>query len=80
MQIGKYKIGRYHAIIKEIYEDGSKSYETIFSSKEDLKQSEIALYECIGKTVGIATEHPRILKDIQIITGKDKIVRELGCH
>jgi antitoxin component YwqK of YwqJK toxin-antitoxin module len=79
MKVNKYKIGRYHAIIKKIYEDGSISYETQFSDSTDLSESVYAIRNCIGELVGIATDNPRVLKDCIVITGKENIIKELEC-
>lgn len=79
MKVNKYKIGRYHAIIKKIYEDGSISYETQFSDSVDLSESMYAIRGCIGKVVGIATDNPRVLKDCIVIVGKENIIKELEC-
>lgn len=77
MQVGKYKIGRYHAIIKKMYADGSWEYETNFISENDLSQSAYAIKSCIGQLVGTATDNPRVLLDMQIIRGKAEIIKEL---
>lgn len=77
MMIGAYKIGRYHAIIKNTYEDGTYSYETSFSSKKDIEKSYFCILACVGKTVGIATENPKVLKKTELITGKENIIKEL---
>lgn len=39
MKVGTYQIGRYHGIIKKLYEDGSVDYETSFISQDDLMRS-----------------------------------------
>lgn len=77
MKVGKYQIGRYHAIIKKIYEDGYVDYETSFSSEIDLMASVYAVQKCIGKMIGIATDNPRVLVDMEIIRGKNNIIKEL---
>lgn len=77
MQIGKYRIGRYHAIIKKFYEDGSTDYEVYFASQEDLQYSISAIERCIGKLVGFATDNPRVLINYEVIRGKEAIRREL---
>ena len=77
MKIGNYKIGRYHGIIKKMYEDGSFDYETSFSDAADLMQSVYAIHNCIGKMVGIATDNPRVLVDMAVIRGKENIIKEL---
>ena len=77
MKVGKYQIGRYHAIIKKTYENGSIDYETSFSDDEDLAESAMAISQCIGKLVGIATDNPKILKSCSIIRGKENIIKEL---
>lgn len=77
MNVGKYKIGRYHAIIKKEYEDGSFDYETNFISHDDLMESVIAMECCKGKLVGIATDNPKVLKDFSVIRGKNEISKEL---
>lgn len=77
MKVGKYQIGRYHAIIKTTYEDGSIDYETSFSSNADLMESVRAIKQCIGKFVGIATDNPQILKACIVIRGKENIIKEL---
>lgn len=77
MKIGKYKIGRYHAIIKKIYEDGSIDYETSFSDQRDLMASVFAINSCIGQIIGIATDNPKVLTDLKVIYGKENIIAEL---
>lgn len=77
MRIGKYRIGKYHAIIKKIYEDGSVDYETSFSSENDLMESVYAIQRCIGKMIGIATDNPKVLIDMDVIRGKNNIIKEL---
>lgn len=77
MQIGKYKIGKYHVIIKKIYEDGSADYETNFVSEKDLQESVFAINRCIGKKVGLATDNPKILANYEVIRGKESIRQEL---
>lgn len=77
MKIGKYQIGRFHAIIKEIYEDGSINYETQFSSNSDLMESVYAIRQCVGEVVGIATDNPKILSSMSVIRGKENIIKEL---
>lgn len=77
VKIGKYKIGRYHAIIKKTYEDGTIDYETSFSDKNDLYKSVFAIESCIGKLIGIATDNPKVLTDMTVIIGKEKIINEL---
>ena len=39
MKVGAFQIGRYHAIIKKSYADGSADYETSFSDEADLMES-----------------------------------------
>lgn len=80
MQVGEYKIGRYHAIIKKLYEDGSIEYETRFNDEADLQESLFAMERCKGKLVGIATDSPKILKDYEAIRGKDAIIAELSSN
>lgn len=77
MKIGEYQIGRYHAIIKKTYEDGSVDYETRFSDEADLTESVVAIKECIGHLVGTATDNPRVLTDMVVIRGKEDIIKEL---
>ena len=77
MKIGNYQIGRYHAIIKKHYADGSIEYETSFSDQHDLYESVRAINSCIGKLCGIATSDPKILTGMEIIRGKEKITQEL---
>lgn len=77
MQVGNYKIGRYHAIIKKSYADGSFDYETDFISADDIAKSYGAIQNCIGKTVGLATDNPRVLAGVDIIRGKENIIKEL---
>ena len=59
MKVGKFQIGRYHAIIRKSYADGSVDYETSFSDHADLMESVYCLRLCIGKMVGIATDTPK---------------------
>ena len=39
MKVGEFQIGRYHAIIRKNYADGSVDYETSFSDQADLTLS-----------------------------------------
>lgn len=48
MMVHGYKVGRYPAIIRKRYEDGTVNYETDFSSDADLIESVNALIACIG--------------------------------
>ena len=77
MKVGNYQIGRLHAIIKSIYEDGSWSYETSFSDNADLMESVYAIKQCVGTLVGIATDNPRVLSSMLVIRGKENIIKEL---
>ncbi len=77
MQIGNYKIGRYHAIIKKFYEDGSIDYETRFNDEADLQESLFAIQCCIGRLVGTATDHPKVLTGCEAIRGRKAIEAEL---
>ena len=61
MKVGKFQIGRYHAIIRKSYADGSVDYETSFSDHADLMESVYCLRLCIGKMVGLATDTPKVL-------------------
>ena len=77
MKVGKYQIGRYHAIIKKTYEDGSWDYETSFTDKADIDESYYCICLCKGKLVGTATDNPRVLKSVEVIRGKENIIKEL---
>ena len=66
MKVGKFQIGRYHAIIRKSYADGSVDYETSFSDHADLMESVYCLRLCIGKMVGIATDTPKVLTGVQV--------------
>ena len=77
MKVGKFQIGRYHAIIKKEYEDGSVDYETRFSDQADLMESVHAIRLCIGELVGTATKNPKVLKNMSVIRGKENIIKEL---
>ncbi len=77
MMVYGYKVGRYPAIICKYFEDGMVEYETDFSSGADLIESINALIDGIGKLCGIATDHPAVLKTIEIIYGRDRIENEL---
>jgi len=77
MKVGNYQIGRYHAIIKKMYEDGSVDYETRFSDNADLMESACAIKQCIGKMVGTLTDNPKVLVDMAVIRGKEAIIKEL---
>ena len=77
MKVGDFQIGRYHAIIKKSYADGSVDYETSFSDHADLMESVYCIRLCIGKNVGIATATPKVLTGVQVIRGKQEIIREL---
>lgn len=78
MRIGSYQIGRYHAILRKDYADGTHDYETRFTDEEDIYQSLRAITLCIGKTVGTATEQPRVLTGVSLIRGKKAIEKELA--
>lgn len=78
MKVGKYQIGRFHGIIKKVYEDGSFDYETSFTDARDLYLSVDGLNRCLGMLVGIATDHPKVLKQFSIIRGKEEIIKELS--
>ncbi len=56
MKVGAFQIGRYHAIIKKSYADGSADYETSFSDEADLMESVYCIKLCVGKMVGLATD------------------------
>lgn len=77
MKVGKYQIGRFHAIIKKIYKDGTIDYETQFSSNADLMGSVCAVRQCVGEIVGIATDSPKVLSAMSVIRGKENIIKEL---
>ena len=77
MKVGAFQIGRYHAIIKKSYADGSADYETFVSDDADLRGSVNCIKLCVGKMVGLATDTPKVLADVQVIRGKENIVREL---
>ena len=77
MKVGEFQIGRYHAIIRKSYADGSVDYETSFSDHADLMESVYCLGLCIGKMVGLATDTPKVLTGVQVIRGKQEIIREL---
>lgn len=77
MKIGKYKIGRYHGIIKKIYTDESFDYETDFTSYDDILLSYYAIKKFIGQEVGKLTENPKTLQSVEIIRGKEDIKKEL---
>lgn len=77
MKVGAFQIGRYHAIIKRSYADGSVDYETSFSDEADLMESVYCIKLCIRKMVGLATDTTKVLTDVLAIRGKEDIVREL---
>lgn len=77
MQVGEFKIGRYHAIIKLTYADGSVDYETSFSDQADLMESAYSIKTLIGEMVGIATDTPKLLTGMRVIRGKQEIIKEL---
>jgi hypothetical protein len=77
MKVGKYQIGRYHAIIKKTYEDGSFDYETSFKDDSDVYESYYCLCLCKGNLIGTATDNPRVLKSVEVIRGKNEIIKEL---
>ena len=77
MKVGNYQIGRYHGIIKKTYEDGSWDYETSFSDSSDIAESYYSICQCKGELVGIATDHPKVLKSVELIRGKENIIKEL---
>lgn len=77
MMVHGYKVGRYPAIIRKRYEDGTVNYETDFSSDADLIESVNALIACIGHMCGTATDYPAVLKTLEVIYGKERIEMEL---
>lgn len=77
MKVGKYQIGRYHAIIKTTYEDGTFDYETSFTDKEDIEYSYFCIKQCIGRLVGTANSNPKVLMGVSIIRGNEEIIKEL---
>lgn len=77
MMVHGYKVGKYPAIIKKFHEDGWVTYETDFTSAADLMESVNALNACIGQLCGMATDHPAVLKTIEVIRGKEHIEAEL---
>lgn len=77
MKVGKYQIGRFHAIIRKEYADGSVDYETSFTDIEDFNESYYCILKCIGKKVGIATDNPKVLTYACVIRGKEEIEKEL---
>ena len=78
MKVGKYQIGRFHAIIRKEYADGSVDYETSFTDIEDFNESYYCILKCIGKEVGIATDNPKVLTYACVIRGKEEIEKEIG--
>lgn len=77
MMVHGYKVGEYPAIIKKFHEDGLVTYETDFTDAADLIESVNALITCIGHLCGTATEHPAVLKTLEVIYGLDRIEVEL---
>lgn len=77
MKVGKYQIGRYHAIIKKTYEDGSIAYETSFTDQRDLAESVMALKSCVGMVLGKGGKNPKKLIQVNVIRGADAIREEL---
>mgnify|MGYP007128732210 CR=1 FL=1 len=49
----------------------------LFSDEADLMESVYCIKLCVGKMVGLATDTPKVLADVQVIRGKENIVREL---
>ena len=78
MKVGEYQTGRYHAIIKKEYADGSVDYETSFSDRADLIESVHALQWLRGQLIGIGTDDPKVLTKVSVIRGKDEIIKELS--
>lgn len=76
MKVGEFQIGRYHAIIRKSYEDGSVDYETSFPTCRF--NGKCVLSEVVYREmVGLATDTPKVLTGVQVIRGKENIVREL---
>lgn len=75
MKIGKYTLGRYHAIIEKRMEDGSFQYETNFSSKADLEESVKAILHlvCGGEKVGLCTDKPMRIMKMRVYRGKEAV-------
>ena len=76
MKIGQYQIGRFHAIIRKEYEDGSVQYETSFSDMDDYMCSVNACLANIGKFCGYG-ENRKKLTAVRVIRGKENIHLEL---
>lgn len=76
VKVGKYQIGRYHAIIKKEYGDGSVEYETSFSDRKDLVESVHALQYLTGEEIGLLD--PKVLTKVSVIRGREEIIKELS--
>jgi len=73
MQIGKYKLGRYHAIIEKKWEDDTYTYETDFISKKDLLESIYAIGYCIRNKIPCGMDNPMKIIDINVYRGKEAV-------
>ena len=81
MKVGEFQIGRYHAIIRKSYADGSVDYETSFSDHADLMESVYCLRLCIGKMVGLATDTPKAVSYTHLDVYKRQPRKSLpGCR
>lgn len=75
MKIGKYKLGRLHAIIEKKMEDNSFMYETDFISEKDLQESINAIMHFVnsGENVGIFSDNSMKILSIKVYRGTEAI-------
>ena len=75
MKIGKYKLGRLHAIIEKKMENNSFLYETDFTSEKDLQQSINAITHFVnsGEKVGIISGNPMKIISVKVYRGTEAI-------
>jgi hypothetical protein len=76
MKIGQYKLGRYHAIIENEWEDNSFTYETQFSSAADLQESVSAIRHCIVEKLQcsqIGKDKTMKILSMRVYRGKEAI-------
>lgn len=79
IKIGRYELGRYHAIVKTGYSDGTFSYDTFFRSRKDLKYFISNHRKHLLELVFINdSDFPVTMTSISVIRGKGNIFAELN--
>ncbi|RFZ75568.1 hypothetical protein DS742_28310 [Lacrimispora amygdalina] len=73
MQIGNYKLGRYHAIIEKTWEDATCTYETDFISKADLQESISAIRYCLINGIKCGMDNHMKMIGMKVYKGKEAV-------